>query len=237
MSSSSKIAALLPLALCVGCAAASPPPSISPTAERSMDGLYPVDNSVLQYAEAKRELDLARYDAFILGPVEVAYQKDPTPRSPGSPEANFALTSRQMQTLKETFREEIERALTEDDGYALVTEPGPNVLRLDAFLIDLVVRFDTEATAGRNRAFTDSYGEVTMILELHDSQSGEILARVADRRDPTRSTYELVEVRPTFVRSDVTSMFRHWGTTLRERLDAVRAANLGGGEGGGTPLP
>lgn len=213
------------------CASApAPPPSIAPDAAASMDGLYPVDNSVMQYAEAKRGLDLTSYDAFILGPVEVAYQKDPTVRTAGSPESNYALTSRQMETLKETFREEIERALTEDDGYELVTAPGANVLRLDAYLIDLVVRFDVEATVGRSRQYTDSYGEVTMILELKDSQSGEILARVAERRDPTRATYQVVEVSSTFVRGDVTRMFRHWAQTLRERLDAVRAAELGGGE-------
>lgn len=208
--------------------AAAPPPSIAPDAQPSMDGLYPVDNSVLQFAEAKRDLDLARYDAFVLGPVEVAYKQDPTLRTPGQQDSNFALTSRQMELLKDTFREEIETALTEDDGYTLVTDAGPTVLRLDAYLIDLVVRFDRQATVGRNRQYTDSYGEVTMILELKDSQSGEILARIADRRDPTRTTYEVVEVNSTFVRSDVTRMFRHWGTTLRERLDAVRSAELGG---------
>jgi hypothetical protein len=224
-----RLSVLVAAAITSACAAApAPPPSIAPDAEPSLDGLYPVDNSIMQYAEVKRDLDLSGYDAFILGPVEVAYQKDPAVRTPGSSDANYALTPRQMETLKEGFREEIERALTEDDGYELVTEPGPNVLRLDAYLLDLVVRFDREATAGRNRQFTDSWGEVSMILELRDSQSGEILARVGDRRDPTRSTYELVEVRSTFVRADVTRLFRHWGTTLRERLDAVRAANLSG---------
>jgi hypothetical protein len=208
--------------------AATPPPSIAPDAQPSIDGLYRVDNSVLQFAEAKRDLDLTRYDAFMLGPVEVAYQQDPTVRTPGQQDSNFALTERQMETLKDTFRDEIQTALTEDDGYTLVEASGPNVLRLDAYLIDLVVRFDREATVGRSRQYTESYGEVTMILELKDSQSGEILARVADRRDPTRAAYGVVEVRSTLVRSDVTRMFRFWGTTLRERLDAVRSAELGG---------
>jgi len=231
MSRTLRLPALLVLvSLSAACATGpAPTPSISPTAEPSLDGLYPVDNSVLQFAEAKRELDLSGYEAFILGPVEVAYQKEPGARTPMSGESNFALDERQMTTLKEVFREEIERALTEDDGYELVTESGPRVLRIDAYLIDLIVRFDANATVGRNRAFANSYGEVTMILELRDSQSGEILARVADRRDPTRNTNEVVEVRQTFVRSDVTRMFRHWGTTLRERLDAVRAADLSGG--------
>lgn len=213
-----------------GCASGPAlPPSIAPDAQPTFDGLYPVDNSVLQLAEAKRDLDLSGYTAFMLSPVEVAYKKDPGPRTTAPMESNFALSATQMETLKSSFLEEIERALTADDGYRLVTEPGPNVLRLDAYLIDLVVRFDAQATVGRNRAFTSSYGEVTMILELYDSESGEILARVAERADPTRATTDVVEVRPTFVRADVSRLFRHWGTKVRERLDQVRAANLSGG--------
>jgi hypothetical protein len=218
------------VALTSACASApAAPPSISPTAERSLDGLYRVDNSILRYAEVRQDLDLSAYDAFMLGPVEVTYQKDPGVRAGATGDANFALTERQMTTLKEVYLEEITRALTEDDGYELVTTPGPNVLRLDAYLLDLVVRVDAEATVGRSRAFTSSYGEVSMILELHDSQSGQALARVADRRDPTRNPNGMVEISRTFVRSDVTRMFRNWADTLRERLDAVREANLSGG--------
>jgi hypothetical protein len=218
------------VAIAAGCAASSgSPPSISPTAERSLDGLYRVDNSVLQFAEAKLDLDLSGYDAFMLGPVAVTYQKEPGVRTGASGDGNIALTERQMTTLKEVYLEEIEKALTEDGGYRLVTTPGPNVLRLDAYLLDLVMRVDIEATVGRSRAFTTSYGEVSMILELHDSESGQVLARVAERRDPTRNPNGMVEISRTFVRADVTRMFRNWAQTLRERLDAVRAANLSGG--------
>jgi len=217
-------------AVLAGCASSpTPPPSVSPTAVRSLDGLYRVDNSILQYAEVKLDLDLSGYDAFMLGPVAVTYQKDPGVRAGANGDANYALTERQMITLKQVYLEEIERALTRDEGYRLVTTPGPNVLRLDGYLLDLVVRVDAEGTVGRDRSFTSSYGEVSMILELHDSESGEVLARVAERRDPTRNPNGMVEVSTTFVRSDVTRMFRIWAETLRERLDAVRAADLSGG--------
>ncbi len=77
---------------------------------------------------------------------------------------------------------------------------------------------------GRQVVYTRSYGMVSLIIELRDSQSGEILARAGDRRDPTRDTGAgLAQVSPTFVRSDTRRLFRHWGDLLRERLDALRA--------------
>jgi hypothetical protein len=129
-----------------------------------------------------------------------------------------------METLKRLFREAVVEALTKDDGYELTTEPGPDVLRVTAALIDLVVSVPTRQDAGRQESFVRSYGLVTLVLELRDGQSGEILARAGDRRDPTRDTTgRLARVSPTFVRADVRMLFEYWGELLRERLDALRA--------------
>ena len=120
------------------------------------------------------------------------------------------------------FQEAVVEVLTQDDGYELTTEPGPDVLRITASLIDLVVRVPTEMT-GRQDVYTRSYGLVTLVLELRDSQSGEILVRAADRRDPTRDTSaSLASVNTALVRSDTNRLFRHWADLLRERLDAFR---------------
>jgi hypothetical protein len=170
-------------------------------------------------------MDLKPYTRFMLDPVEVAYQKDPGNRRQtgvAGADDNFALTPRQMENLRGGFQEAVVKALTENDGYELTTEPGPDVLRISASLVDLVVRVPTDRM-GRQRSFTRSYGLVSVILELRDSESGEILARAGDRRDPTRdTTSSLAEVSPVFVRADTERLFRYWANLLRERLDALR---------------
>ena len=216
------------LALCAlvafaACGGPQPLPTIAPNAEVTVDGLYRMDNTVMALAYAKPDLDLSPYTAFILEPVEVAYQKDPLGRRRSSPNENFALSESQMADLKRMFQEEVQEALTDGDGYRLVRDPAPNVAIISPYLIDLVVRVPTDRPGGRTDMYADSYGEVTMVVELRDSESNEILVRVGDRQDPTRSTYELAEVSTTFIRSDVTRLFRHWATTMRERLDQIRA--------------
>ena len=215
------------LVAATGCAA-TPPPTLQtgPDAEVTVDGLVRVDNAVVPVAYRKPDMDLTPYTRFMLDPVEVAYQKDPGNRrrsGVAGADDNFALSPSQMETLKGMFREAVVEALTKDDGYELTTEPGPDVLRITASLVDLVVRVPTQRE-GRQDIYTRSYGLVTVILELHDSQSGEILARAGDRRDPTRDTSAgLAEVSPTFVRSDTRRLFQHWADLLRKRLDAFRA--------------
>ncbi|MGI9627919.1 MAG: DUF3313 family protein [Longimicrobiales bacterium] len=219
------IPALVAFGTLAGCASSGPAPlptvATGENADVSIDGLVRMDNSVFTLGYSKPDLDLSPYTAFIIDPVSVAYQKDPRGRTRNSPDANFELSARQMETLKEVFHEEIVEALGEDDGYQLVEEPAANALRLTAYLIDLVVRFPTER-GGRTDTFVSSYGEVTLIVEARDSQSGEILARIGERGDPTSTTRDLAEVNSTFVRSDLTRMFGHWAQTMRERLDQLR---------------
>ena len=213
-----------------GCASA-PPPTVQtgPEAEVTVDGLTRVDNPLVAVVYRKADVDLTPYKRFILDPVAVAYQRDPQGRTRstggGGGAGNFALTASQMETLKRLFREAVVEALTKDDGYELTEEPAPDVLRVTAELIDLIVSNPTEgSTGGREQQYTSSYGEVTLILELRDSQSGEIFARAAERRDPTRDRGGgLVRVSPTFVQSDVRRMFDQWGAVLRTGLDAIRA--------------
>ncbi|UCG88098.1 MAG: DUF3313 family protein [Gemmatimonadota bacterium] len=209
-----------------GCAT-TPPPTVQmgPDAEVTVDGLHRVDNSVMALAWVKPDLNLQGYTKVMIDEVTVAYQKDPGSRrrDPYGTEQNFALTPSQMTNLKSWFREAVVTALTKDDGYEIVDSPGPDVLHINADLIDLVVRVPTEGGLGRERTYTRSYGEVTLILELRDSESEEILARVADRRDPTRNTdTRLAEVTPTFVRSDTRRLFEYWADLLRQRVDEIR---------------
>jgi len=164
-----------------------------------------VDNSLVAVGYMKPDIDLRGYNAIMLDPVTVAYQKDPGSRrgatgiGVGTP--NFALSPFQMETLKSLFQEAVADALTEDDGYRIVDTPGPDVLRISAALIDLIVRVPTQPGAARGRLFVTSYAVVTLIVEARDSESGEILARAADRRDPTTGGGDLVQVSPTFVRA------------------------------------
>jgi hypothetical protein len=184
-----------------------------------------VDHAVLPLVWRKPDMDISSYTRFMLDPVEVAYQKDPGGRTGsmmGGADANFALSPSQMESFRSRSQETVVESRTEDNGYELTTEPGPDVLRISAALIDLVVSVPTEM-GGRGGTYARSFGMVTLVLEVRDSQSGEILARAADRRDPTRNTdLHLASVSAGLVRRDVTRLFEYWADLFRERLDAVR---------------
>ncbi len=212
-----------------GCGAAPEPTvQMGPNAEVTADGLHRVDNSVMQMAWVKPDLNLQGYSKLIIDEVEVAYQKEPrsTSNAPGASGGNFALGQKEMDDLKSWFNEAVVAALTKDDGWEIVDTPGPDVLRLGAHLIDLVVRTPAQDVSFQ-RTYTRSFGEVTVVFELQDSESNEFLARVAERRDPTRTTdNSLARVSPSHVRADVQAMFDYWANVVRRGLDELRDAPL-----------
>ncbi len=212
-------------------AAQTPPPTVQtgPDAEISVDGLYRVDNSVMELAYVKPDLNLQIYTKVRLGEIRVAYRKDPEGRrraTTGMPEErNYALSSSQMDVLKSLYRDALVKELTKDNGYQLVDVPGPDVLHIEAYVIDLVIKVPTQTTAGGQRGAVSSYAEVTAVLELYDSESQEILARLADRGDPTSSA-GWASIQPGFVKADLTRLFEYWAGLLRQGLDRIREVDL-----------
>ena len=61
------------------------------------------------------------YDKFIIEPIAILFSQDPE---------NRQFTDEEIEKLKAHFHDELTKQLTKgDDGYAVVTEPGPGVAR------------------------------------------------------------------------------------------------------------
>lgn len=201
------------------------PPMELDSTQVTADGLYKVTNSIMALAYVKPHHDLQSYSKFMLDPVSVAYQRDPHGQrsalgAGGHP--NFELAPYQMDNFKEWFQDEVKKALSEDDGYELVDAPAPDVLRITTALMDLVVTVPTEQ-GGMATGTTRDFGDVTLLVELRDSQSGELLARVGERRtitDDDRAGF--ARIAPSYAEHDARDLFEYWADMMRLRLDEIR---------------
>jgi hypothetical protein len=175
--------------------------------------------------------DLQGYTALMIDPVIVSYQTDPrgrqTDQGGGAGSQNFALSDTQMENFKNAFQETVGEAMSGDGGLRIVDTPGRNVLRLTAELMDLVIAVPTREAATATRAVGRTMGAVTLVIEVRDSQSGEIIARAAERREPgaTRAQ-EVTRISPTFLRSEYRRLFEYWATLLRDRFDELREVEI-----------
>jgi hypothetical protein len=141
-------------------------------AEKTADGLVRVrapELPGLLFVKPPRP-HLQRYDRMILEPALLTYK-------PGVPD----WSDRQEEQLRRHFDAALEDQLARGAGWAVAKEPGEGVLIVSISAVEMELDTSPGATAS-NVVYASSSGEVTLVLELIDSVSGEPLLRFAERR-------------------------------------------------------
>jgi hypothetical protein len=117
------------------------------------------------------------------------------------------------ELLDEVFRQE----LSANDTFVMSETGGENVMRITPRIVDLDIIAPDRMRDYIGYTLTDSKGRMTLELEIHDSVSGKLLARMIDaREDPQHDYWE----RTTSVDNKRAARFIliRWSNDLRERL-------------------
>lgn len=131
---------------------------------------------------------------------------------------------RAKKDLQADFRKVFTEELQEGGRYQVTDSGGPDVLVLRPALINIQVSAPDLMAAGRSTTLIQSAGAMTIYLELWDSASNTILARVMDAEaDPNRAGQIASSVTN---RAAADRMLRSWADELRDRLDLVRGKDV-----------
>ncbi|HEU4428768.1 MAG TPA: DUF3313 family protein [Myxococcota bacterium] len=192
--------------------------------EVSHDGLVRVEKAKrFQAVWLKPGASLQGYTKLLVLPAEIHYKRPPNKSSMAR--ENFALSDKQMERLERAMREVVDEEIVAKGGWEIATEPGPDVLVVHGGLIDLVVNIPPNPAPGRGTTFVASFGEATLVVELYDSQTMEILARVADRQEaePIGGRMQSVDISAA---PDVKHLLRRWAKRLREGLEDAKSSEF-----------
>jgi hypothetical protein len=188
-------------------------------AERTPDGLVRVPSTRVDSLHVAPGASLARYRQVLLDAVDVAFKPDWQVRHPQVSAEEVAMIRHGAASV---FRAQFENELAKG-GYALSTSPAPDVLRVSASVVDL----DFASSGGADpasRQFMVTTGNMSLVGELRDSQSGAMLARIADKTRG-RSQGNLKLSGQSAQSAEARAAFAAWASYLREALDdAHRAA-------------
>lgn len=212
---------LLPILLAVfgslACAPTQPTIASGPDAEITHDGLHRVLHTRrFQRVWVKPDANLASYSKILTIDAGVH-----TTRRARAGRSEFPLTEAQLDALHEGLRATIEESLEQDGHWGRAKERGPDVLVLRVALIDVFLAAPPQR-AGRSSSYGSSAGQATLVVELFDSESLEILARIADRRAAERDA-------SSWRNDDVTNrraaerLFTIWARRLVEALELARS--------------
>lgn len=187
----------------------------------SHDGLEKVKVKGIDLAYSRPGASLAGYGKIIIDPVEVAFRKDWDPDRTGS---RMKLDAEERENIRsgvaKIVQEEFAKEMGKGGTYEVVSVAGPDVLRLRASIADLYVNAPDTMSVGRSRTYTVSAGEMTLVAELVDSESGQVISRVIDRRE-SQGTGIMTLTDSMVNRQEASIIARSWARILRKQIDAA----------------
>lgn len=186
------------------------------TAPATYDGLRKVDSKHFDLAYARPDVQFGNYDSIILDAPELAF------RTPDRSQREFPLQDEQRTRLLDVLSDAFGDELAKMRKVELVTDGGPKTLRLKVRLENIAARAAprTAGGVGRSAIALEAVGEATLILQLHDSETDEVLARVVDRK--TAEGLALAIDGELVSRWDsIEKLAEHWARLARRRIDAV----------------
>lgn len=210
-------AGLAMLAL-VGCA--SEPVQPQTGSAESFDGLLEVTNARVGRAWIRPDLDLSGYTKILLVGAGVQYRPVKSqPRASTSGRSEFPITAENRARFEAVVREIFAEELAKSQRFQITMEPGPDVLVVVGSIVDVVSNAPPEPM-GRGNVYLSQVGEATLVLELRDSESNAVLARIVDRRAASRSA-GMTWSNTVSNTAEVRRLVRFWASRLREALDAA----------------
>lgn len=194
-------------------ACASAPPEREPSAESSVAASEVLDNPLLDGLFVAPGADFSRYTELLVTELQLDDWHRRNAQLPLK-----AMNSDDRRFIREQYVEALVHYLIADGGYSLSTEPGSQVLRLDASLHQRVRTPEGVTDPSDPRAL------VVMVLnvEFYDSASGQLLATLTDRQAVGRVGQR--DNNPVAA-AQVRRAFSDWMQTLREELDSLRSSN------------
>ena len=189
------------------------------------DGLIRVKAKQLDAAYLLPNADFRAYSKVLLDPSQFALRKDwVRDRNRSAARLGGRITDEEAREKLDEARQEFDKIFAETfqkAGYAVVTQPGSDVLRLSLAVIDLSVNAPDTMTSARVRTYSLEAGEATLAVEARDSVTGQLLGRAIDRRTAGEGpTYRRTE---SSNRADFEELFRQWAKEATKGIDRLKA--------------
>lgn len=189
----------------------------------SSGGLQKTSVKGLELAYVRPGASLAAYKRVKLDPVEVQFDRSWDPTRTGS---RIKLSSEEREKIRASVaklvEEEFTKTLQKGGTYQIATEPGPDVLRAKISVLNVYINAPTGTGAGRSKTYVSSAGQMTLLAELADSMSGQLLARVADRRE-ANSLARMERADRIENEGAAREVAAAWAQILRNALDKAHA--------------
>ena len=183
----------------------------------NLDGLHSVSSRYFDAAMVRSGVDFSHYQGILLRESELAF------KTPDRSKQQFPLSSEQKDGFRTVLDSQFAEQLTNLENLRISNDVGPDVLAVRVRVQDILTTVPPQGVgqSGWGSLSLRALGEATLVIELSDSESGELLARVYDRSAVEGVAVAQKQAAPITRFQDVEAMCKRWAATVRERLDAL----------------
>jgi hypothetical protein len=209
------IAGIATLLVATSAAWAAKPP-------QTWDGLELTKRKGLDLVYIRPNVQFKAYKNVQIDTLQVAFDKNWDPnenvRSPSrhmSAEDIEKIRGDMITEFRKVFVDELAKA-----GYQVVDKAGEDTLRVSPALADVYINAPDRMEPGRITTYTTDAGRMTIFMEMRDGLTGQLLARVVDKREATDTGFAQVTNSVTNS-AEFRRMVRSWAQRLVKGLDKV----------------
>jgi hypothetical protein len=209
------LAASLPLAI--------PSPTFAARPPATWDGLILVNSKRIGVVYLSPGADFRGYTKVVIDTPEIAFEKN-WQKDYNRSKVNRVRESDMRRAIdggSKEFAQILARAHTQA-GYQVVQQAGPGVLRISTAVINIKVTAPDIMAAGRSTTWAADAGEATLVVEVRDSVSGDLMGRALDRKIVGDNNF-MMRANSVTNRSDFEILFKRWATVSAEGLRKLQA--------------
>ncbi|GIU53901.1 DUF3313 family protein [Shewanella sp. KT0246] len=226
---STSIAGLLLLTI-VGCSSAPATLQQGPDAEITKDGLVKVDNSKLELSYVKPGVNWRQYTKLYFVPTKVTndhpadYRAPRIDRQTDGAFATYDLPQESLDKMAVQFSKTVKDVFNSEQPFELVSSKGPNTLIVETAVSDIRLSAPVENSRrsynSMGATYTQNSGSMVLLAVLKDGQTGDVLAKAADRAMGFDQWRQNTKV---FNWGDVKTVYRRWVTDFKNALMTAAA--------------
>lgn len=192
------------------------------TPPASWDGLELRKVKGLDAVYVRPGVEFREYRTLYLDPVEVAFDKNWKPNR-ATPDISSHLSSSDIERLRSEMAAAFQQIFTErlaKGGYRVVDRPGDDTMQVSAGLADVYINAPERPTSGPSRTYALNAGQMTLVMELRDGPTAQLLARVVDRH-VGRDSIHMTTANSVTNSAEFRRAVQGWADKLVEALDRV----------------
>ncbi len=153
----------------------------------------------------------ASYDKLLIEPLTVSYHARGHFDYPGLRETDFQFDAIELARVEDRFNKAITEVWMSKEDRSMARKPGPDVLIMTPSITDLFLYASIkDVRLARDRSMVRESSKMVIRAELRDGESGQLLARIADRRITGSRNLPARPMNRVTYFSDVYLEFRSW---------------------------